>query len=84
MDAVKRKEQERAGPPVLDQGIMIGHEVGHLLRNWGLDSWHWMGSVENFLANDSSAASKTEAVRMENMVRRLRDPNAPLRQRHDY
>src|SRR5262249_4576221 len=71
-------------PGQLNQGIMVGHELGHLLRNWGLDSSHWLGSIENLLAGDEHAASKTEAVRLENKVRRVQDPIGPLRQRHDY
>jgi len=68
-------------PGFADQGLILAHEIGHLRQQWGLDSRHWMGVVENFLLNDDHAASKSEARRLENQARKLRDPNAPTRRR---
>jgi hypothetical protein len=63
-------------PGQLDQGIMIGHELGHVRGEWGLEPWHWLNSILDPHANG-------EALKLENKVRKLRDPNAPPRINHD-
>ncbi|MGH9890558.1 MAG: RHS repeat-associated core domain-containing protein [bacterium] len=57
-------------PGTIDSGYLTGHEFGHVRYEWS--SWFWR------LIDDSNAS----AVRLENDVRRLRDPNAPTRKQH--
>ncbi len=54
----------------VDEGILAGHEFGHVRYEWG---GFWRHAL------DSSNAS---AVRLENDVRKLRDPSAPTRTQH--
>lgn len=54
-------------PGALDQGIVIGHEMGHVGYAWGLLI---------------PGPTNRTAVDLENHVRRLKDPNAPIRREH--
>jgi hypothetical protein len=54
-------------PGALDAGIALAHELGHIAYQWGF----YLGP------------SKEAAVHLENHARRLRDPNAPIRIRHE-
>jgi RHS repeat-associated protein len=57
-------------PGAVDSGILAGHEFGHLRYEWG-------GSWRHIL--DSTDAS---AIRLENDVRKLHDPDAATRREH--
>lgn len=54
-------------PGMLDAGITLAHELGHVAYQWG------------FILGPT----KDAAIYLENEARKLRDPNAPLRIRHD-
>ncbi len=57
-------------PGAVDAGILFGHEFGHVRYEWG---GFWRHAL------DSSNGS---AVRLENDVRKTRDPNAATRTQH--
>jgi RHS repeat-associated protein len=57
-------------PGALNPGIMIGHELGHIRYEWG---GFWRQTFDS--SNDS-------AVRLENNVRAIQDPNGPTRIAH--
>jgi RHS repeat-associated protein len=57
-------------PGIVDAGILAGHEFGHVRYEWG---GFWRHALDN---------SNSSAVRLENDVRKLRDPNAPTRTEH--
>ena len=59
--------QPSTAPGTVDQGILALHEMGHAGYNIGA-----------LLDRNTNAA----AVNLENMVRRNRDPNAPIRREH--
>ena len=57
-------------PGVVDAGILAGHEFGHVRYEWG---GFWRQALDS---------SNSSAVRLENDVRKVRDPNAPTRTQH--
>ncbi len=57
-------------PGAVDPGILSGHEFGHVRYEWG---GFWRQALDN---------SNSSAVRLENDVRKLVDPNAPTRTQH--
>jgi len=57
-------------PGVVDAGILAGHEFGHVRYEWG---GFWRQALDS---------SNSSAVRLENDVRKLRDPNAATRTQH--
>jgi RHS repeat-associated protein len=64
---------ERGGSSPLDAGLVSAHEFGHLYYAWRSP---WQTIMNRNSNND-------EALRMENAVRLLRNPNAILRRYHD-
>jgi hypothetical protein len=62
-------------PGQIDEGMLIANELGHLRAYWGIDKWHWLDPVSDEHGN-------SEARRLENQVRRLRDPKASIRNVH--
>jgi RHS repeat-associated protein len=67
-------------PGQLDQGMLLAHEIGHIRGEWGLQSG-LRRLIEFKLGLD--AHGNGEADKLENQVRRTRDPNAPIRIKHD-
>jgi hypothetical protein len=57
-------------PGSLDGGLILTHELGHVLH-----SWSWLARLTEY-SNDS-------AVRVENELRQYRNPAGPTRVRHD-
>jgi RHS repeat-associated protein len=57
-------------PGVVDAGILAGHEFGHVRYDWG---GFWRHALDS---------SDRSAVRLENDVRKLRDPAAATRTQH--
>jgi hypothetical protein len=57
-------------PGAVDAGILFGHEFGHVRYEWG---GFWRHALDS---------SNSSAVRLENDVRRTRDPNAATRTQH--
>lgn len=57
-------------PGVVDAGILAGHEFGHVRYEWG---GFWRHALDS---------SDRSAVRLENDVRKLRDPAAATRTQH--
>jgi len=63
---------------VLNQGIIFGHELGHLKKEWSLTAF------ERFEQDDFNIpVSDPAAVDLENKVRKLQNPNAPTRKGHN-
>lgn len=57
-------------PGAVDSGILFGHEMGHVRYEWG---GFWRTLLDN---------SGSSAVRLENDIRKTRDPKAPTRTQH--
>jgi RHS repeat-associated protein len=57
-------------PGIVDAGILAGHEMGHVRYEWG---GFWRHALDS---------SNSSAVRLENDVRKARDPNAATRTQH--
>jgi len=57
-------------PGIVDAGILAGHEFGHVRYRWS----NWFSQLFD--------NTNSNAVRLENDVRRVRDPNAATRVRH--